>query len=128
MQNQPGVSFGSGTNLLGANASQLLGMPGAMQQSPASAGYQPGTLPPPSQPMQAPTNPTMANLPGAIPQQNQLPMGNPQMPQPQQGVVGMPPAIPESTKIIEALIKRMELQGKHESAVRDHLFPQQQRI
>lgn len=130
MENQPGVSFGSGGNLLGANASQLLGMPGGtMQQSPASAGYQPGTLPPTQSPNGLPPQTqSMSPVQGTTPPPNQMPMGNPQMPQPQQGVVGTPPGVPETMKILDALISRQKLLGKHEEAVRNAVLPPQQGV
>ncbi len=103
------VSFGSGTNLLGAPASAILGMPGAMQQSPASGGFTPGVLPPPpaaQSPMNAPQPPQASQFPG--PQMPPAPGSQsvPTQPMAQvpQNPVGMPPGIPESTHIIKALI------------------------
>ncbi len=120
-------SFGSGTNLLGANAGQLLGMPSALQQqSPASAGFQPGTLPSMQQPEgNAPQAQTMAPIPGATPPANQLPSGVPQAPQPQQGTVGMPPGPSETQMILKSLISRLAMHNDHEKAVRNAMFPQQ---
>ena len=123
--NQPGVSFGSGSQLLGANASQLLGMPGGLQQqSPSSAGYTPGTLPPtmPQQGQMPPQAPTMSPIQGSTPPPNQMPM--PQAPQ--QGTVGTPPGIPETEMILKALISRLGVHSKHEEAVRNAVLPPQQ--
>lgn len=108
-------SFGIGGQMLGANANQLLGMPNAIQQqSPSSAGFTPGLMPPP--PGQAPQGPQMAQPPqmqpiaGAPPTPPQMPMqgGIPQpMPQQGQGVVGIPPGNPEALSIIKSLTSRL---------------------
>lgn len=119
-------SFGSGSNLLGAPASAVMGMPhGLQQQSPASAGYTPGMLPSTQSP-QAPSQ----NLPQA-PQMQSMgapgPVSQP-MPQAPQNPVGTPPGVPETQMILKALISRLALQGDHEKTVRDNLFPQPQGI
>ena len=111
-------SFGAGSNLLGAPASSVLGMPGGIQQqSPSSAGFEPGLLPPP--PGQAPQGPStfnqapapsMAPVPGAAPVA-------PQMPQPMQAPtnpVGMPPPPTESMAIVKALTSRLSSLTKAE--------------
>lgn len=97
-------SFGSGTNLLGASAGAILGMPGAMQQSPASSGYQPGVLP--STP--TPPHPQQSTIGTQLPQAPQMPsIGAPGPISQPQGVVGLPPGNPEALSIIKALTSRL---------------------
>lgn len=99
---QPGSSFGSGTSLLGAPASQVLAQPGGIQQqTPASASFQPGMLPP-----------QMSPMPGAQPVPTQ-PQGAPQAPQsPSSPTVGMPPNEAAQNMITKALISQLTRLGK----------------
>ncbi len=131
-----GPSFGSGTNLLGAQASQVLGMPpGAMQQSPASPGFQPGLMPPPAGPRLGPNLSAMGATPQSIGQgigqalgngqsMNQLPpevqsfnnnMMQGRMPQP---TVGLPPESAEAQLILQALSHRLKSLSKVSEATK----------
>ena len=107
-------SFGTGGKLLGAPASAIMGMPaGLQQQSPSSASFQQGTLPPP--PGQAPQAPTMAPVPGSS--------LTPQMPSPMQTApqptVGLPPGNPEALAIVKALTSRLATLSKAEEMQRN---------
>lgn len=118
-------SFGSGSRLLGAPASAILGMPGTLAQSPSSAGFTPGALPPP--PMSAPPapqsfqSPAQQPIPGGPQVPNQMPVA-PQMPlgQPAQApsVMGQPQSSSESQMIIKALASRLASVSKGEEMAR----------
>lgn len=102
---QPGSSFGSGGPLLGAPASAVLAQPGGMQQqTPSSASFQPGMLPPQMSQMsggpQVPTQPMGA------------PTGQPQASQSPSNVVGMPPNESAQNMITKALISQLARLGK----------------
>ena len=119
------VSFGSGSGLLGAPASAILGMPGTLAQSPSSAGFTPGALPPP--PMSAPPtpqsfqSPAQQPIPGSAPVPSSMPIV-PQAPlgQPAQApnVMGQPQSSSESQMIIKALASRLASVSKGEEMAR----------
>ena len=115
-------SFGPATAMMGAPASNVLGAPTALNQvSPNAPSFQPGLLPPPAGGLQRPPimqpqaqpAPQVAPIQGASPVAPQMPtqMG---VPQPQQGVVGLPPSNPEAMMLIKALASRLNTVSKAE--------------
>jgi hypothetical protein len=114
-------SFGTGGNLLGAPASSVMGMPpGPMQQSPSSAGFTPGLLPPSQgNPPPPPQFAQQASSMPQAPQMPQTPTPTPMAPQmAPQPTVGMPPGPTETMHILKALTSRLASLTKGEEMSR----------
>ena len=109
------ASFGSGGQLIGANANQLLGQsPTINQVSASSPSFNPQLMPPspmavPQMAPQGQPAPQMPSLPGGPQVPNQMPQA-PQMPMGQSAtpsVMGTPPSNPEAMAIVNALKSRL---------------------